>query len=107
MPVALAVEKGSVESLAMDIRPTRVVVFGDTDFVSNSGLSGGNSDFFMNALNWVLERGQLMAIAPHPVEEVKLMITRRQLNRLFLAVVVVLPLIAAGGGLVVWWRRRH
>lgn len=107
VPVALAVERGSLESMAMDIRPTRAVVFGDVDFASNSGLSGGNGDLFMNALNWVLERDRLMAIAPKPVEEARLMISRRQLSALFLVVVTGAPLLAALAGVFAWLRRRH
>ena len=52
----------------LDIVPiiaNRVVVIGDSDFVSNAALTGGNSDFFMSALNWLLERAELMAIHEH------------------------------------------
>ena len=107
VPVAVAVERGPVESVAVDIRPMRTVVFGDVDFISNSGLSGGNSDLFMNAVNWILERDQLMAVAPRPVNEARLMITRDQLALLFWTVVVAIPALVASFGVLVWWRRRH
>lgn len=107
VPVALAIEKGSEASMVMDIRSTRVVLFGDVDFISNSGLSGGNSDLFMNSLNWILERDALMAVAARPVEQVKLMISQRQLASLFWCVVIGVPALAATGGVMVWWRRRN
>jgi len=107
VPVAVAVERGPVESVAVDIRPMRTVVFGDVDFISNSGVSGGNGDLFMNALNWILERDQLMAVAPRPVNEARLMITRDQLATLFWVVVVAIPSGVTAIGLIVWWRRRH
>ena len=57
-----------------------MVVFGDSDFVSNGALAGGDQDLFMSALNWLLDREELMAIAPKPIEEIKLSLTRKQLN---------------------------
>ena len=90
----------------VQIRPTRVVVFGDSDFVSNAALTGGNTDFFMSALNWLLEREELMAIAPKPVEQNRLDLTDIQLRTLHWMVVVVLPLLVAMAGALVWLRRR-
>jgi ABC-type transport system involved in multi-copper enzyme maturation permease subunit len=54
--VALCVERGVRSAIKMDIRPVRLVVFGDSQFVANRGLVGGNRRVFMNALDWLLER---------------------------------------------------
>lgn len=59
--VALCVEKGVVSAIKMDIKPTRLVVFGDSQFAANRGLVGGNRKLFMNALDWLLERAQPLA----------------------------------------------
>lgn len=106
MPVAVAVERGAGTSTEMSVSKSRIIVFGDVDFIANSGISGANSDFFMQALNWVLEREQLLEIAPKPVEEVRLIISRKHLDRLFWSVVFGLPGLTALAGLLVWWRRR-
>lgn len=104
--VAVAVERGPVPGIDVQIRPTRLVVFGDSDFASNGAMTGGNGDLFLNALNWVLERDELMGIAPKPVEETRLVMSRVELNLLFWTVVCVMPgFLAAVGGLV-WLRRR-
>jgi ABC-type uncharacterized transport system involved in gliding motility auxiliary subunit len=108
-PIALgvAVERGAPQKLLdVQIRPSRMVVFGDSDFVSNSGLVGGNEDLFMSALNWLLEREELMAIAPKPIEEVKLSLSRSQLRKLFWINVAGTPAVAMFIGLLVWARRR-
>lgn len=57
-PVSLAVcvEKGVSAEIAMDIKPVRLVVFGDSQFAANRCMSGGNEMFFINALEWLLER---------------------------------------------------
>lgn len=104
--VAVAAERGPVPGIDVQIRPTRVVVFGDSDFVSNAAMTGGNEDFFMSALNWLLERAELMAIAPKSVEQNRLLLTETQLRMLHWIVVVVLPLLVAVAGGLVWLRRR-
>jgi len=105
--LAVAVERGaSRKALDVQISPSRMVVFGDSDFVSNGALAGGNQDLFMSALNWLIDREVLMAIAPKPIEEVKLELTHRQLSRLFWVNVAGLPLVAVLAGLLVWFRRR-
>ena len=104
--VAVAAERGPVPGIDVQIRPTRVVVFGDSDFVSNAALTGGNTDFFLSALNWLLERAELMAIAPKPVEQNHLTLTDIQIRMLQWIVVIVLPLLVAMAGGLVWLRRR-
>lgn len=105
--LAVAVERGAAqEILDVQIRPSRMVVFGDSDFVSNGALTGGDQDLFMSALNWLLDREELMGIAPKPIEEIKLNLTRKQLSRLFWINIAGLPCIAGVVGLLVWFRRR-
>lgn len=105
-PVALAIERGPTAGVDMNIRPTRLVIVGDTDFASNGSLVGGNPDLMLNAMNWLLERADLLSIAPKPVERLRLVLDRRQLVMLFWSVVVVLPSLAALAGVLVWSRRR-
>ena len=104
--LAVAVERGSASLEEMDIRPTRLVVMGDTDFLSNGALSGGNEDLFMSALNWLLDREQLMAIAPKPVQETRLVMTGLQINSLFWIVTVMMPGLIGILGFGVWLQRR-
>lgn len=104
--VAAAVEKGAAPALDMQIAPTRLVVFGDSDFVANGGLAGANEDLFMNALNWLLERQQRLALSAKPFVENRLVVTERQLRKLFWLIMVALPgLVAVVGGLVGLRRR--
>ena len=104
--IAAAVEKGPMPEIDVKIRPTRLVVFGDSDFVSNNALLAGNVDFFMSALNWLLEREELMAISSKAVEQTRLVMNRFQLRVVLWIVVVVLPLLVALVGGLVWVRRR-
>ena len=104
--VAVAVEKGPVPGIDVGIRPTRIVVVGDSDFLSNGHLSGGNQAFFMGALNWLLERDEMIEIPPKPFEEYRLIITREQMHMIFLVVVLGIPAGVGVVGLLVWVRRR-
>lgn len=104
--LAVAVERGSASLAEMDIRPTRLVAIGDTDFLSNGALSGGNVDLFMSSLNWLLDREQLMAIAPKPVMETRLVLTGSQIRSLFWVVTAILPGLIGVLGIGVWLQRR-
>ena len=106
IPLAVAVEQGNVAGLDVEIRPTRLVVFGDSDFVSNRALTGGNTDLFLNALNWLLEREELMEIEPKEYHEYRLVISGHELHILLCVVVLGVPGCVALFGLVVWLRRR-
>ncbi len=107
VPVAAAIERGPVPGVHVQILPTRLVVVGDSDFASNSGLMGANADLFMNSVNWLLDRRELLALAPKTFEEFRLVMDARQLRRLFWTVAVALPGLVAAMGLWVAWRRRR
>ena len=107
VPVAVAIERGPIPGVHVQIRPTRLVLIGDSDFVSNGGLMGANADLFLNAVNWLLDRDELLALSPKTMEEHRLVMDAPQLQRLFWAVVVALPALVVALGLgVAWWRRR-
>ena len=107
VPVAVAIERGPVPGVHVQIRPTRLVVIGDSDFASNGGLMGANADLFLNSANWLLDREELLSISPKTFEGLHLVMDARQLNQLFWAVVIFLPGLVAVLGLGVFWRRRH
>lgn len=105
--MAVAVEKGDPTGLLnMQIRPSRLVVFGDSGFVSNSGLTGGDDSLFMSALNWLIDREQLMAIAPKVIDDTRLKLTREDFRVLLWSTVGIIPALAALLGTALWFRRR-
>lgn len=111
-PVALALasERGNVAGLDMEIKPTRIVAIGDSYFVSNASLKtgvGGNIDFFMSAINWLLEREELMAISPRDPFRVELSLDRRRVRLLFLLAVCAVPGVVVLTGGMIWWKRRR
>lgn len=108
--VAVAIERGPAGGINVEIRPTRLVVIGDCDFVSNSALStalGGNIDLFLSAINWLTERESLMAISPKPPGELRLDLSPEQWRTTYLVCVGAVPLTVLLLGLAVWAARRQ
>ena len=106
IPLAVAVERGPVPGIDVQIRSTRLIVIGDSGFASNAALTGGDEDLFMRSMNWLLDRDELMAIAPRQVDELRLVLSQQQQRWLHIWVLGVLPASVALFGFVVWGRRR-
>lgn len=110
IPIAVAVERGPVSGIAVHVRPTRMVVIGDSYFVANATLDGGvggNLDFFSGALNWLLERDTIVPIGPRDPRRLSLGMTRTGIRSVYAVVVGGIPALAAIVGLIVWLRRRR
>ena len=86
----------------------RIVVFGDSDFASNAylGLSG-NRDLILNAIGWLAEEEDLIAVrAKDPVNQ-PVVLNIRQGRTVFWLPVVGLPaIVGCIGVLVLVYRRR-
>ena len=106
LPLAVAVETSKPHGVDVDIGVTRMVVVGTSRFVDNSGLGGGNLDFFMNSLNWLLQREQLMAVSPKLPDEFRLDMSPNQQRAVYMLVVGGLPVLVAIIGIMVWLSRR-
>ena len=86
----------------------RALVVGDSFFLNNRMInSAGNRDFLGYAVNWLLERTQLMqGLGPRPVKDFKLAMTAQQLSSTRWLMLAAIPgTVLALGGLV-WLRRR-
>jgi ABC-type uncharacterized transport system involved in gliding motility auxiliary subunit len=106
LPLAVAVETSKPRGVDVSIGVTRLVVVGTSRFVDNSSLSGGNLDFFMNSLNWLLQREQLVAVGPKMPEEFRLDMSPNQQRAVYALVIGGMPLAVAIIGVAVWLRRR-
>jgi len=85
----------------------RVVVYGDSDFVNNRTFRfSGNSNFFLNAVAWLVDDESSISIRPQTASMGRLIMTPRQISGVLIFSVVLLPLFIIGSGLLVWWRRR-
>jgi len=86
----------------------RLVVFGDSDFLTDLDIANaGNAILATNAFNWLVAREDLVGIPPRDVEQVSLFLTRQQMRNLGLLVLIAMPGAAILAGILVWRRRRH
>jgi ABC-type uncharacterized transport system involved in gliding motility auxiliary subunit len=86
---------------------SRVVVFGDSDFPSNAyGGIEGNPNLFANAVNWLAQQENLIAIRPKEPGDRRLTITASQQRLVFLLSMLGIPAVVFGAGIYTWTRRR-
>jgi ABC-type uncharacterized transport system involved in gliding motility auxiliary subunit len=106
LSLAAAVELGRTGGV--DLGLTRMVVLGTSRLVDNSHVQVGGAelDFVMNALNWLLQREQLVAVGPKVPQEFSLNMSANQVRAVYALVIGGLPLAVVTLGLLVWVRRR-
>ncbi len=86
---------------------SRVVALGDSDFAANAFLGiQGNRDFFMNAVNWLAQQENMIAIRPREPEDRRITLTADQQQRIMLLSIFVIPGLVFASGVYTWWKRR-
>lgn len=86
---------------------TRIVVFGDSDFASNAyGGIPGNPNLFANAVSWLAQQENLIAIRPKAADDRRVTMTARQQQLVALTSILVMPALVFVAGIYTWWRRR-
>ena len=97
VPLAAAVEAGE----------TRIVAFGDSDFVNNLSIRQlYNRDLFLNSLNWLLGEENSVSIRPRSLRKSLTPITANQFTLLFVLTGVLLPEMVAILGFFIYFRRK-
>ncbi len=85
----------------------RLVVLGDSDFASNRDWRvPGGGDLLLNAVAWLTERPEEIAIRAPVVRERRVELSAEQARFIFVAGVLGLPLSIVAFGLGAAWRRR-
>ncbi|MBI3178966.1 MAG: GldG family protein [Deltaproteobacteria bacterium] len=105
---AVAVKQIPSTELERSADEARLVVFGDADWVSNRYYQmQGNTDLFLNTLNWLAEQEGKITIRPKSRAASSLFLTGEQFGVLKFVSMDILPvlLVAAGLGIVLIRRR--
>jgi len=87
----------------------QILVFGDSDFVSNSYFSlQGNSDFFLNSINYLAQQENLITVERPKTLGTPLTLSRSQSQLLFWVGLLLMPVVVLASGLAVFrLRRKH
>jgi ABC-type uncharacterized transport system involved in gliding motility auxiliary subunit len=87
---------------------TRLVVLGDSDFLSDTEIANaGNSILAVNAFNWLAAQEHALGIPPRDVDQNSMYLTGSQMNMILFLILIVMPGAAIAAGILVWRRRRH
>lgn len=115
-PLALAVmveataplaDRPTQEAEGAKEKKTRLVVIGDSDFASNQYFySLGNSDLFLNSVNWLAEEEELISIRPKPPAFRRMVVTQAGWRWIVYSSIALLPLAVVAAGAINWYRRR-
>ena len=90
----------------------RVVVIGNSEFLSNAFItSGGNLDLGVNLVNWLSGDDKLINIQPMPLKDVNVTIPETKFSfavawTIFHSVQYFIPIGLFIGGIWLWLRRR-
>jgi ABC-type uncharacterized transport system involved in gliding motility auxiliary subunit len=86
---------------------SRLVVVGDSDFAGNNDLAfQGNGDLFLNAVNWLAQQENLIAIRPKDPEDRRLQLSQNEQWYINLLALAIIPLLMFGNAFRVYWKKR-
>jgi ABC-type uncharacterized transport system involved in gliding motility auxiliary subunit len=89
-------------------RNTRLVVFGSSLFAVNGLVNrGGNLDFFLNSVSWIMEDESLISIRTKEEAPSRVELSARQSGFVFILTVILIPLLIAVAGIVIWVLRKR
>ena len=107
LQIATLAERRVGEALGIHIPGGRLMVFGDSDFITNNRVAAfGNNSLFLNTIRWSLERNAMLNIPAKTVETTQLVLSGDQLRNLLMAYMSVPVAIAILGFGVSLLRKR-
>lgn len=108
LTIAASVEKGGSGDERVQVNSSRLIVVTNALFIQDSALRQGQQalDFVSASVNWLMNREELIGIAPKIPKTLTFSLDEASLQNLRWLILVLMPLIPAVIGFAVWWRRR-
>jgi hypothetical protein len=105
--LAVAVEKGALSDTRVSVDTARMIVMGNAEFLKDEALTESGLDFALSAINWLLNREELIGVAPKERKTFTLNLSENQIGNIALTVMGVIPGLVAIIGFAQWWQRRR
>jgi len=105
-PVHVAAPAAAGDASAEKKPAPKLVCFGDSDFATNIRFNVvGNGDLFINSINWLAGRADIIAIRPKKADNKRLDLSARSNTVIFYICVLLLPAIPMAAGIRILIRR--
>lgn len=104
LSLAVSVEKGAVSGVNVDT--ARMIAVGNAEFLKDDALTEAGLDFALGGLNWLLNREELIGVAPKERKTFTLNLSEKQIANIALTVMGAIPALVAILGVAQWWQRR-
>ena len=87
-------------------KKSALAIFGDSDFAKNGYWKNqGNSDLFLNTVNYLAEEEDLISIRPKDFDDRRVTLTMADVTTIFYLVVILIPLLVIIAGVVFYIKR--
>src|SRR5207249_5867809 len=108
LTIAVSIEKGGSADERVQANSSRMVVVSNATFILDNAIRQDQQalDFISGATNWLLNREQLIGIAPKVPQTLTFSLDENALRNLRWLILLLMPLIPAALGFIVWWQRR-
>ncbi len=106
LTIAASIEQGALDDKRVQVDSSRGIVVGNNSLVSSEVLTGENLDFLLGGINWLLDREELIGIAPKTKEFLSLNLSESVMTNLFYICMLIIPGAALLMGIATWAARR-
>jgi ABC-type uncharacterized transport system involved in gliding motility auxiliary subunit len=106
--IGVSIEKGGSADERVQMNSSRMVVVSNATFVQDNAVTQDQQslDFVSGCANWLLNREQLIGIAPKVPKTLTFNLNEDALRNLRWILLVLIPLVFVVIGTAVWWQRR-
>jgi hypothetical protein len=106
--IAASIEKGGAGDTRVQMNSARMVVVTNSTFIQDNALTQDQQalDFISGAANWLLNREELIGIAPKVPKPLTFSLSDDAMRNVRWVILCLMPLIPAVIGAAVWWQRR-
>ena len=108
LTIGVSIEKGGSADERVQMNSSRMIVVSNATFIQDNAVTQDQQalDFISGCANWLLNREQLIGIAPKVPKTLTFNLNDDALRSLRWIVLVLIPLVFVVIGAAVWWQRR-